>query len=482
MLFNTLTYGCFLLVSVLIYYALPSRFRWLFLLIASYVFYTAWRIEYAVLILLSTAIDYWAALEMEKRADKKKRKPFLYASLAVNLGLLMGFKYMGFLHESFLFLSENIGIDFSVAAPDILLPIGISFYTFQTLSYTIDVYRGKQKAERHFGRFALYVSFFPQLVSGPIERASNLLPQLKRKNTLDPENISQGLKLIIWGLFQKMVIADRLALYVDAVFQDPASFEGIQILGSVYAFSFQVLADFSGYTHIAIGSAMLFGICLSDNFDRPYWATSIRGFWRRWHITLTDWVRDYVYFSLGGNRRSKWRNFLNLYLVFLAIAIWHGTDVKLWLFGSLHFLYYVLEEWTYNWRLNTLKKWSLEKHVIFRKVIPLLVTFHLVSFTWVIWWTESWADCKLMFAQLCTWGNNSIYALDVLNNLPFALASLVVFALFLGMKWLHRKHSERNFLGGINSVWRWVLFYAMIIAILFFRPDSGGQTFIYFQF
>ncbi len=482
MLFNTSEYYAFLLLIVSVYYVLPFRYRWILLLFASYFFYLSWRLEYGLLLLISTAIDYYAGLQMSKYDSKKARRPFLYLSLLANLGLLCTFKYFGFLNEVLRYLL-SLG-DIHLAAPgfSILLPIGISFYTFQSLSYTIDIYRGVQKPERHFGIFALYISFFPQLVSGPIERSKNLLPQFRKKHKLNILQIKDGLKLILWGLFLKLILADQLAEYVNQVFRNPDLYKGLPSLTAIYFFAIQVYGDFAGYTNIAIGSAMLLGFKLSDNFRLPYLARSIQDFWSRWHITLTTWMRDYVYISLGGNRKGKWRNHLNLYLVFLAVAIWHGTDTKLIIFGSLHFLYYLLYRTIKPFWIWSLTKIGLRENFIFKILLPIFITFHLVAFTWVVWWADSWAKVKMIISNVFVWQDYTLTSIFNEGTSPQMVICLIMIVFTIFIYGLQGSYPERTLLNHRPTWLRWGVLYLIIFALLFLSNGVHSEAFIYFQF
>ncbi|MCB0064655.1 MAG: MBOAT family protein, partial [Caldilineaceae bacterium] len=336
MLFNSLQFIIFFPAVVTIYFLLPHRYRWLLLLAASYYFYAAWQIEYTLLIFISTAVDYAMAHLMAQSEKLWHRRAYLGVSLLVNLGLLFGFKYFNFFNESVRATLNLFNIFYNVPAFQVLLPVGISFYTFQTLSYTIDVYRGKLAPERHFGRFALYVAFFPQLVAGPIERATHLLPQFHQPMTFNQTRIASGLRLLLWGMFKKVVIADRLALYVNQVYDHPGDHGALTLLIASYFFAFQIYCDFSGYSDIAIGAARVMGFDLMENFRQPYMARSIAGFWRRWHISLSTWFRDYLYIPLGGNRVARWRWYSNLFLVFLVSGLWHGAAWHFVIWGALH--------------------------------------------------------------------------------------------------------------------------------------------------
>lgn len=482
MLFNASEYYFFLLLIVPLYYAIPHRHRWILLLLGSYFFYLSWRVEYGLLLLLSTVVDYYAGLKMGQRHTKKERRPYLILSLFINLGMLCSFKYLGFLNDLTRSLLSIIDIHLNAPSFSILLPIGISFYTFQTLSYTIDVYRGIQKPEQHFGIFALYVSFFPQLVSGPIERPGDLLPQFYQEKLFNFQQISNGLKLIIWGLFLKMILADRLALYVNAVFEQPEQYVGLPTLAAIYFFAIQVYGDFAGYTNIAVGSAMLLGFRLSDNFRLPYLSRSIQEFWSRWHITLTTWMRDYLYISLGGNRKGKWRTFFNLYLTFLAVAVWHGTDPKLLLFGTLHFLYYLLQtSFTPIWQRMLLRV-GWQNSFFFTKLVPVLVTFHLVAFTWVVWWADSWAKVKTIIFNALRYQNYDKEGLFIVGQEEQLLLSLFTILFTLIVYILQGRQPERYLLNHRPRWLRWLVLYILLFALIFLSQNTNSDAFIYFQF
>ena len=319
--------------SVLIYFLLPFRFRWIFILAASYYFYMCWNKNFILLILTSTAIDYFAGLKMSNLSTKKERKPYLYLSLASNLGILCTFKYFNFFNDSFRDLFTFFDIAYAIPALSLILPVGISFYTFQTLGYSIDVYHGKIKAEKHIGYFALYVSYFPQLVAGPIERSSNLIPQFRQYFQFDYKRTTDGLKLMAWGLFKKVVVADQIAPMVDYVYQNPSDFGGLSILLCCLLFGYQIYCDFSGYTDIAIGAAQIMGIKLMENFRRPFFAQSLVELWSRWHISLTSWFRDYLFLPLMRNRKLGWPWQINMAIIYLVSGLWHGASWTFVLWG-----------------------------------------------------------------------------------------------------------------------------------------------------
>ena len=326
MLFNSFSFMLFLPIVFIFYWILPYRFRWILLLISSYYFYMSWNPQYVVLILFTTIISYSTGILVEKINNLRYKKAILIVAAILCLGVLFFFKYFNFVSESISELVSLFAIKMNPITLSFLLPVGISFYTFQTLSYVIDVYGGKVKAEHHFGYYATFISFFPQLVAGPIERTDNLLPQIKEKHFFNYNQAAYGLKLMAWGFFKKLCIADAIAVYVDSVYTSLDNNTGFPILFAVLGFSIQIYCDFSGYSDIAIGTAKLLGINLLTNFKSPYFSSSIREFWTRWHISLSTWFRDYVYIPLGGNRCGKIRHNFNLMITFLTSGLWHGAN------------------------------------------------------------------------------------------------------------------------------------------------------------
>ena len=345
MLFNSFEFLLFFPTVCVIYFLLGSnKYRNPFLLLASYFFYMNWKPIYAVLILTSTVLTYVCGLLLEKYApNKKKQKGFLITSLILNFGILFVFKYFNFINESVFSALSCVGLRWTVPNLDILLPVGISFYTFQAVGYSIDVYRGTIKAERNFLTYALFVSFFPQLVAGPIERAKNLLPQFHEEHKFNPDDVIEGFKLMLWGYFMKLCIADAISGYVNAVFRNVANHNGASMLLATIYFTFQVYCDFAGYSQIAIGAARVMGYRLMQNFRQPYLSSSIKEFWRRWHISLSSWFMDYLYIPMGGNRVKYGRHLLNLMITFLISGLWHGANWTFVLWGALHGSYLILE-------------------------------------------------------------------------------------------------------------------------------------------
>ena len=494
MLFNSLEFLAFFPVVVALYFAVPKRARWLLLLAASYYFYMCWKPEYVLLILASTAVDYWAGLKMGSRESRDQRRPFLVASLCTNLGLLFAFKYWNFFSESTRDVLEKFDVTVGIPEFDLLLPVGISFYTFQTLSYSIDIYRGKLRPERHLGRFALYVAFFPQLVAGPIERASRLLPQFWQEHDFDYDRLGSGLRQMTWGMFKKVVVADRLGIYVDAVYSDPGAHQGLPVVAATYFFAFQIYCDFSGYSDIAIGAARCLGFDLMENFKRPYFARSVSDFWRRWHISLSTWFRDYVYIPLGGSRTTTSRWYRNLAITFLVSGLWHGANWTFVVWGALHGAYLIFAIVSAPIRESGLAAVGLPPDGRTRALFDVLVTFHLALIAWVFFRADSMADVWLLFAQagdglsaqlgaLVSGDIRQAYQAAVvavgISKSEFVLSVLaVVFVVGVDLV------AERGGISVSTPRRRLLRFawYDLLILLTLLLGAFGQQQFIYFQF
>jgi D-alanyl-lipoteichoic acid acyltransferase DltB (MBOAT superfamily) len=478
MFFNSIEFAVFFPIVVGLYLLTPERFRWTLLLAASYYFYAAWKAEYLILILASTLIDYLVALRMEKAGTKASRRSWLIVSLCSNLGILFSFKYFNFFNESTRALFRQFNILYDVPALEVLLPVGISFYTFQTLSYTIDVYRGQRPAERHLGIFALYVAFFPQLVAGPIERSTRLLPQFFKKVELTYERTVEGLRLMLWGFFKKLVIADRVAAYVDIVYGSPAEHSGFTILIATYFFAFQIFCDFSGYSDIAIGTARILGYDLMDNFKRPYFSKSIAEFWRRWHISLSTWFRDYLYIPLGGNRVVKWRWYYNLFIVFLISGLWHGANWTFVVWGALHGAYIILSIVTQGIRDGVWERLGLGARI--RRWFAILVTFHLVTFSWIFFRADSIGSAFTLIQNMFDIGASTLLVGSFgMYEMVLAVGSILVLEL---VHILERRARFSEWLDKLPSAARWTIYYAVTMSILLFGVIDQKQAFIYFQF
>ena len=466
MLFNSFAFLIFFPLVCLIYFILPYKYRWAFLLVASYYFYMNWKPVYAVLIFSSTIITYYSAIFIEKfRTDLKLKKFFLVISLLLNFGILFIYKYFNFINESVFSILSYVNLQWEVPNLDILLPVGISFYTFQAVGYTIDVYRGDLKAERHLGIYALFVSFFPQLVAGPIERAKNLLPQFKQSFNVDYERISSGLKIMLWGFFMKLVVADRLSVYVDAVYNNVPKHNGTTLLLATVLFAIQIYCDFAGYSNIAIGAAKIMGYSLMENFRRPYFSRSISEFWKRWHISLSTWFKDYVYIPLGGNRVSAYRHLFNLFITFLVSGIWHGANWTFFIWGALHGIFLIV-----GVLKNKLLKQQNSNHFI-----DIIITLSMVLFAWIFFRANTISEAFVIIEKIFT-QQESLF-IDQ-TTLVYSLLGIAI----LLMKEIKDELGFRiSFSKSSNIFVRYVYYLAMLTIILLFGVFDGGQ-FIYFQF
>ncbi len=508
MLFNSFSFLVFFPVVTISYFALPHRFRWALLLAASSYFYMAFIPEYILILLVTITVDYLAGIGLESTHGSKRRW-ILGASIVANVGMLAFFKYFNFANENLATLVNIIGWNYPIENLEIILPIGLSFHTFQSLSYTIEVYRGNQKAERHFGYLALYVLFYPQLVAGPIERPQNILHQLHEEHRFEYQRVADGLKWMAWGMFKKVVIADRMALFVNPVYDSPADFQGPALVLATLAFAIQIYCDFSGYSDIALGSAQVMGIRLMKNFNHPYFSKSIPEFWRRWHISLSTWFRDYVYIPLGGNRLGSQRMAFNLFITFLISGLWHGANWTFVIWGGLHGLYVVLNGLIEPYWSRLREEFSPKRLSFAFDVASLLTTFVLVCFAWIFFRAASLSDASYIVSHLFTgwsgqiqlastlfadgfsagfWGLengmfNFLQALTPLTRSEIFLSGIaLVFLLYVEVQ-QHRG----DFLETINRQPPWMrrLSYSLlIVSTLALGTSYSGvqQAFIYFQF
>lgn len=482
MLFNSFRFLIFFPLVVCFYFAIPHKYRWILLLVASYYFYMCWKAEYLLLIVCSTLIDYFAGLRMGRVAEKEKRRIYLILSLVANLGLLFTFKYFNFVNESLRQVFQHFNVLYNVPSLKVLLPVGISFYTFQTLSYTIDVYRGDREPERHLGIFALYVSFFPQLVAGPIERSTRLLPQFFEKVAFDYRRVKDGLILMAWGFFKKVVIADWVAIFVNQVYNHPEMYPGLPGIVATYFFAFQIYCDFSGYSDIAIGAAQVMGYRLMLNFRRPYFSKSISEFWKRWHISLSSWFRDYLYIPLGGNRVKKARMYLNIFVVFLVSGFWHGANWTFIVWGGLHGAFLLISRWTAEWRHRLHRFVGLTKYPDLHRLLKVLVTFHLVWFSWIFFRANSISDAFLIIRNLFTaFDPATLLTVSGFTFQHFILSVLSI-VILLGAELFQRNHDIRGWLSQRPVMLRWAFYYGLIMFILLFGAYDNANEFIYFQF
>lgn len=479
MLFNSLSYAIFLPIVFILYWLLPHKYRWILLFIASYYFYMSWNVKYVVLILFTTFVSYIAAILIEKQDSKKKKKMVLAFTAILCLGVLFFFKYFNFVSESIVNLFSLFSIKLQPITLKLLLPVGISFYTFQTLSYVIDVYRGDVKAEKHFGYYATFISFFPQLVAGPIERTSNLLPQIKARHEFDYDKATYGLKLMAWGFFKKMVIADGLSTYVSAIYDNPSNFSGFSLLLATIFFTIQIYCDFSGYSDIAIGSAKLLDIDLMTNFKSPYFSQSIKEFWSRWHISLSTWFKDYIYIPLGGNRCSKLRHTFNLVVTFLASGLWHGANWTYVVWGGIHGLSQAIE--------NLLIPKNKQKSKGIVKFFRIVLVFIFVTFTWVFFVSNSISDANYV---LSNWykgmGSVSAYIsngfLDMglgMTNFLFLIPSLILLGVY---DYFSLNSDVIACVSSKKKALRWAIYLIFVVWLIVSMPYSNLNEFIYFQF
>ena len=471
MTFNSWQYLLFLPVVVLVYFLLPHKVRWIWLLAASYFFYMMWNPWLAILILGTTVVAYGSALLMRK--DEKHKKVYLIVTLVICLGTLFTFKYLTFLLNSIIDLINLFPVHLEHPSLSIILPVGISFYTFQTLSYVIDVYRGDFEPERHFGYFALYVSYFPQLVAGPIERFDRLMPQLKAERKFDADNLVEGAKYMVSGYLKKVVIADLLALFINPVYNDLPSHSGGAILVATVLFAFQVYGDFSGYSDIAKGAAKMLGIDLMENFDSPYLASSPRDFWRRWHISLSRFFGDYVYIPLGGSKKGKLREIRNLLIVFLLSGLWHGADAKYIVWGALHALYAIAEA-----LLPRRKQKSLSW-----RIIGGILTFLLVDFAWIFFRANSLSDAFIAIARIFTAWGEGVRMGALLSGLSCAQVLLGILGI-ASCRYIPKIQCKTDLNSENAFAALSLLFAVMAIALAWVSVYQGGDgsQFLYFQF
>jgi len=474
MLFNSIEYFLFLPTVFILYWFVfkkDLKLQNLLILISSYFFYGWWDWRFLSLIFLSTVVDYFVGLKIYDSQDNKVKKIYLWISILFNVGLLGFFKYFNFFIDSWIDLLRSFGYEQkSVWTLNIMLPLGISFYTFQTMSYSLDIYYKKLKPTKGFISFASFASFFPQLVAGPIERASNLLPQILTKRVFKYEQGVQGLRLILWGMFKKVVIADSLGTMVDRIFDDYQSMDGgVLLLGLIY-FAFQIYCDFSGYSDIAIGTAKLFGIELMSNFKFPYFSRDISEFWRRWHISLSSWFRDYLYIPLGGSKGGRWMSIKNLFVIFIISGFWHGANWTFIMWGLIHALLYIPlfligKNRRYTTNVVSENNWFPSIKEFFQMVI----TFFSTMFAWAFFRSDSISDA---FFYL----NSIINSLTIPSNEKIGIVYILILCT---LDWLWRKN-ERDPLNIPNKYIRYVIYFIIFYLIIIFNENK--QQFIYFQF
>lgn len=474
MLFDSFAFFVFFPIVTILYFILPHRFRWVHLLIASCIFYMAFIPQYILILFLLIGVDYVAGILIASSTGNR-RKWYLGISLASNIGILAFFKYYNF------FAGNLNGLFHDIPLLKIALPIGLSFHTFQAMSYTIEVYRGNQKAERHLGIYALYVMFFPQLVAGPIERPQNVLHQYREKKVFDYESVKSGLVLMLWGLFKKAVIADRLAYLTDMVFNNPRGYGWSSLVLGVVFFSFQIYCDFSGYSDIALGSARILGVKLMRNFDAPYESRSISEFWKRWHISLSTWFRDYLYIPMGGNRVAVPRWYFNLFFVFVVSGFWHGANWTFLIWGALHGFYLVFAIVTQKWRDRLAALLGVDRIKWLYGGIQALCTFGLVTFAWIFFRAGSLSDALYMARGVLRL--TPVKGANVVNQIgrtPIGISILLILGLLL-TEFANRRYRFGVRLQSYPKVYRWGLYYLLLLVVLGLSVYTR-RYFIYFQF
>ncbi|UKB83369.1 MBOAT family protein [Chryseobacterium sp. MEBOG06] len=478
MLFNSIQFVLFLQIVFLLYWFVTNknlRLQNLLLLIASYFFYACWDWRFLFLLMFSTLLDYFTGLKMQHAENQKRKRFWFWLSITVNLGFLGIFKYYNFFAESFTEAISHIGLQVNPWTLKVILPVGISFYTFHGLSYVIDIYKNRIKAEKNFVDYAVFVSFFPLLVAGPIERATHLLPQIKKKRTFDYTKAVDGLRQILWGLFKKIVIADNCAEVANQIFNNSGDQSGSTLVLGAVLFAFQIYGDFSGYSDIAIGTARLFGIDLLRNFAFPYFSRDIAEFWRRWHISLSSWFKDYLYIPLGGSKGGNWMRIRNTFIIFIVSGFWHGANWTFIVWGALNALFIMpsIVMQTNRNNLETVAKDNLWPTV--KEFFQMALTFTLAVFAWIFFRAENITHA---FSYISGIFSKSLFSIPTIR--PLFIVILII--IFMVIEWLGRE--EQYAIAKLGMKWksplRYALYYAVIIAIFWFAGKD--QQFIYFQF
>lgn len=484
MLFNSTQFAIFLPVVFSLFWLIPNKYRWLLLLCASYYFYMCWNVQYVVLILFVTVVSFLSALFIEWAASERLRKYALFFSFCACLGTLFVFKYFNFFYTSAARLADCTGMNLKPISLGLLLPVGISFYTFQSLSYVVDVYRGEAAAEHHFGIYATFVSFFPQLVAGPIERTNNLLPQLKIPSRFHYSQASYGLKLMAWGYFKKLVIADNISVYVDTVFDEISSFHGFALILAAFFFTVQIYCDFSAYSDIARGTAKLLGIELMENFRTPYFSANLHEFWNRWHISLSTWFRDYIYIPLGGNRVGKLKHSFNLLITFLISGLWHGANWTFVIWGGIHGLAQIVEN-----RRSFIKK---KKEIRCPWILGVLFVFLFSMFTWVFFRAKTIDDALYFFRHMfdgishphiyISRGFSAREHVGIGADKTEFLKVMSLLFLLAVYDFASLKNDVIDWLSQQPVFIRWSIYITLTWLIILFAPRTGNAEFVYFQF
>ncbi|HEX2934113.1 MAG TPA: MBOAT family O-acyltransferase [Bacteroidales bacterium] len=482
MLFNSLEFGIFLPIVFILYWFVAHKnlkAQNILLVAASYFFYACWDYRFLFLLIFSTLLDYFSALQIERVSNRKRKLFWLFLSIGINLGFLGVFKYYNFFADSFAQALSLFGIKAGFVTLHVIIPVGISFYTFHGLSYIIDVYNERIPAEKDFVVYTGFVCFFPLLVAGPIERATHLLPQIKKPRTFDYAKSVDGLRQILWGLFKKIVIADNCAYYVNMFFNDPSAYPGSTLLLGTIFFTFQIYCDFSGYSDIALGTARLFGIELLRNFAFPYFSRDIAEFWRRWHISLSSWFRDYLYIPLGGSRGGMWMKVRNTFIIFLVSGFWHGANWTFIAWGALNAIYF-LPLMLSNLNRNNLEIVAQGKTLpTLREFFSICLTFCLAAFAWIFFRADSLSQAFDIIAEIFS---SSLFTIPYFERMGNALITIILIGVFVLVEWKGRE--QQYAIAKLGFTWTPALRYAMYYSIVFIIIWFGGreQQFIYFQF
>ncbi|MDO5573930.1 MAG: MBOAT family O-acyltransferase [bacterium] len=488
MLFNSVAFAFFMPIVFFIYWALPHRYRWMALLAANCWFYMSWEPKYIIVILLTTVVSYFGAIGIEGAKNTSRKKWILVLGTLVTLSFLLVFKYTDFALSSVWKVLQLFAVPVQKTTLNLVMPIGISFYTFQMVGYLADVYTGKLKAERHFGHYALFVTFFPNILSGPIERAANMLPQFKKEKKFHYDDAAYGMRLILLGFLKKLIFADSMSRYVDNVFNHTEGASGLAFVIAIILFTFQIYCDFSGYSDIAIGVARLLGIRLMDNFKQPYYAASVREFWQRWHISLSTWFRDYVYIPLGGNRVSKARKNLNLLLTFLTSGLWHGANWTFVLWGGIHGLYQIIENtiksaWKKRKKTTSETSAASQGHSKLVHIAQTILTFCLVAYAWMFFRANSITDAIYITTHLFQGYDITQALLDAGMTHLSIIKTLLAIIVLMVYDYFSLKHDLLIKIEKLKLPFRWLIYIIVTVLIIVLSLHNGvKQEFIYFKF
>jgi alginate O-acetyltransferase complex protein AlgI len=481
MLFNSIEFCVFLPSIFIIYWFITKTIKKqnILILLSSYLFYGWWDWRFLGLIFFSTVIDFIIGKFLEKEKEVCTRKYLLWISIFVNIGFLGFFKYYNFFIDNFMYAFSTVGIELSYQSLNIILPVGISFYTFQTLSYTIDIYKRKLQPTKDFITFAAFVSFFPQLVAGPIERAANLLPQFKKNRIFDYNQATDGMRQVLWGFFKKIVIADNCAEYANLIFNNSADYGGSTLVIGAIFFTFQIYGDFSGYSDIAIGTAKLFGFNLMQNFASPYFSRDIAEFWRRWHISLSTWFRDYLYIPLGGSRGTNYHRIRNVFIIFLVSGFWHGSNWTFIFWGGLNAIYFIpiMLRNKNRSNLDTISHNKLFPNI--SELLSMIITFGLTVFAWIFFRSN---DLNHAFNYISTIFSNTLFTIPEIKLETKLVLTFLLLLFFIITEWIGResKYAIEHFMNKWKWYYRYIFYYIILITIIFF--SGKNEEFIYFQF